>query len=45
MIANVSWPMAWVCAPSAIVSGVAMRWIVPVRNDCWPSLPAAGSTP
>ncbi len=37
--------MAWVCAPSAMVWGVGMCTILPLRKDCWPSLPASGSTP
>ena len=31
--------------PSAMVRGVSMCTILPLRKDCWPSLPASGSTP
>jgi hypothetical protein len=44
MMAKVSSPMNWVWAPSAMVLGVGILTREPVRKDCWPSLPASGST-
>ena len=45
MTGNVCSPRCCVCAPSAIVFGVSICTILPLRKLRWPSLPASGSTP
>jgi hypothetical protein len=45
MIGKVIVPSEGPCAPSAMVCGMGMRTREPERKDCWPSLPASGSTP